>query len=37
MEPNEERATALWERIKQYRDGCVERLDEGDDLLSRLP
>ena len=28
---------ALWERIKQYRKGCVESLDETDELLATVP
>lgn len=28
---------ALWERIKQYRNGCTEVLDEGDELLATVP
>jgi predicted lipoprotein with Yx(FWY)xxD motif len=28
---------ALWERIKQYRNGCVEVLDETDPLFKTVP
>jgi hypothetical protein len=30
-------AKALWERIKQYRKGCIEALDPGDELLETVP
>ena len=28
---------AVWERIKQYRNGCTEVLDDTDDLLKTVP
>lgn len=28
---------ALWERIKQYRSGCTEVLDDTDELLATVP
>lgn len=30
-------ARAIWERIKQYRKGCVEVLDSTDELLKTVP